>query len=79
MLDLETNDCKIYEYRPPICDVEGMYERRAEPLGMSWVAWTALNAGLCAGMIDAEGMDPEWYPKIKKVGLVQLEKWTAVG
>ena len=39
--------CKIYETRPLICKVDGMFEYYYEPLGWTWEEFCDLNEKMC--------------------------------
>jgi Fe-S-cluster containining protein len=53
--------CKIYETRPLLCQVDGMFERmlKHKP-NLDQKRWNILNTKECHAMIDKRGLDPKY-------------------
>ena len=74
--------CKLYnvdgaDLRPPVCDIQGVYERRVKGSGLSWLGWCALNAGICSSLISEAGLDSSWNPSVSNLGLTNLKRFSS--
>ncbi|MFQ5990825.1 MAG: YkgJ family cysteine cluster protein [Nitrospiraceae bacterium] len=75
MLDPETNRCKIYEMRPPVCRVDEMYDER--PIlnqSMSRREWHITNVVMCHLLIDRRGLPDDLYPLVPGEELVAIRQ-----
>ena len=62
--------CKIYETRPLLCQVDGMFERmkKYKP-ELDQKKWNILNTKICHDIIDEAGIDPKY-----KIDLDEYDK-----
>ena len=62
--------CKIYEDRPLLCKVDGMFERmKKHKPKLDQKKWNKWNTKMCHDLIDEQGLDPKY-----KIDLNEYDK-----
>lgn len=65
MLD-ESNNCKVYENRPEVCNVESMYKRFHQPMLKTRKATFLEEAKICNTFMAEDGVSEEYYIDLKQ-------------
>lgn len=63
-LDLDTNECRIYESRPEVCRIDLMYDKHFSTL-YSKDRFYKMNAQACNVMQEEAGIDVSFRIKIE--------------
>ena len=65
-LDQKSNTCSIYEDRPEICRVDGIYEKYFKRLDVKKKDFYIYTTKACHDLIDKEKLDPKYKINIKE-------------